>query len=115
MGRRLALRADVRSVSRTTRGTSPPVQVALPTAAPRSRRPYLEAFGTQRVDFGATVASITFGAADLDAPMAAADPRLAGNLRWHARLAPVPAAGHLPRDLPAGARRDDRVRRSVTS
>jgi hypothetical protein len=42
-----------------------PVRVTFRTAAPRSHRPFVEAFGTQRVVFGAAVTSITFSAADL--------------------------------------------------
>jgi AraC-like DNA-binding protein len=55
--------------------------VTLPSAAPRSPRPFIEAFGTRQVEFGAPASSVTFGPADLAAPMTGADPLLAGILR----------------------------------
>ena len=69
-----------------------PVHVALPTAAPRSRHPFVEAFGTYRVDFGAPVSSVTFRAADLGMPMTGADPRLTSILRRYAASLPPPRA-----------------------
>jgi AraC-like DNA-binding protein len=73
-----------------------PAQVAVPTAAPRSRHSFVEAFGTHRVDFGAPVSSITFRAADLGMPMTGADPRLAGILRRYAASLPPPQAVTFP-------------------
>ncbi len=67
-----------------------PAHVALAQPPPRSHRAFTGTFGTRRIDFGAPVTTFTLRAADLDLPMPAADPVLAGILRRYASTLPQP-------------------------
>ncbi|GAB4589526.1 AraC family transcriptional regulator [Nocardia sp. IFM 10818] len=65
--------------------------------APRDHSALIEAFGTDRIEFGAPDDSITFAAADATAPLHRADPVLGDLLRSHADLVlassrPIPDA-----------------------
>ncbi|MCC3327332.1 AraC family transcriptional regulator [Nocardia abscessus] len=63
-----------------------PERVAFSRPAPPDHRVLAEAFGTDRIDFGAPVDAITFTEADATAPLVRADPLLADLLRSHADL-----------------------------
>jgi AraC-like DNA-binding protein len=63
-----------------------PERVAFSRPAPADHRVLAEAFGTDRIDFGAPVDEITFTEADATAPLVRADPLLADLLRSHADL-----------------------------
>jgi AraC-like DNA-binding protein len=67
-----------------------PLRVAFSQAAPASYGEFTHALGTSRIDFGATVTTITFRTGDLRLPMVGADPALARLLRQYAALLPVP-------------------------
>lgn len=67
-----------------------PVRVGFAQPAPRSHRPVAEAFGTRQVDFDLPVNTLTFRKADLNLPLRAADPVLAGILRRYAATLPLP-------------------------
>jgi AraC-like DNA-binding protein len=58
-----------------------PSRVEFAGAAPRSHGELADAFGTDRIDFGAEVSTMTFSRADLDVPLLRADPALAQILR----------------------------------
>ncbi|MFB4294457.1 helix-turn-helix domain-containing protein [Nonomuraea sp. ATR24] len=62
-----------------------PVRVTLPCAPPRRHAYLIEAYGTDRLEFGAELPSVTFSAADARARLPRADPALARILREHAR------------------------------
>jgi AraC-like DNA-binding protein len=73
--------------ARAQAGTGQPVlptRVTFAHRAPRSHRAFTETFGTRRVDFGASATTFSIRASDLDLPMQAADPVLAGILRRYA-------------------------------
>ncbi|MFE3446781.1 helix-turn-helix domain-containing protein [Nocardia sp. NPDC059180] len=63
-----------------------PARITFSHPAPREYLTLTEAFGTDRIDFDAPADTITFTEADATAPMARADPALAGLLRSHAEL-----------------------------
>lgn len=63
-----------------------PVRVTFGHPAPRDHRALIEGFGTHRIDFDAPADTITFAAADAQAPLLRADPALADLLRSHADL-----------------------------
>jgi AraC-like DNA-binding protein len=67
-----------------------PAHVSFAQAPPRSRRRFIETFGTGAIDFGAPVTTFTLRDADLDLPMPGADPVLAGILRRYAETMPRP-------------------------
>ncbi|MEU6785130.1 AraC family transcriptional regulator ligand-binding domain-containing protein [Nonomuraea angiospora] len=68
-----------------------PVRVHLPRRSPAAPRQLMELFGTRRVEFDTGEPSITFGRADMEAPLPRADPALAAILDDHARLSVVAA------------------------
>lgn len=76
-----------------------PSRVTFPVVAPRSHRLLAEAFGTQRMVFGAPTASVSFSPADLDTRMMAADARLTGMLRRFAASLPFPRPDSFPETL----------------
>ncbi len=63
-----------------------PVRLTFGRPAPREHRTLIEAFGTGHIDFDAPADTITFAAADAEAPLVRADPALAELLRGHADL-----------------------------
>ncbi len=67
-----------------------PVRITLRQRAPRSHRAFVEAYGTNRIEFDAPADSITLRAADLELPLATADPVLAGIVRRYATIVPMP-------------------------
>jgi AraC-like DNA-binding protein len=67
-----------------------PIRLAFKQQAPRSHRAFSEAFGTSKVDFGASSTTFTFRARDLDRPMLGADPALARILARYAAMLPPP-------------------------
>jgi AraC-like DNA-binding protein len=74
-----------------------PVRVAFAQPAPRSHHRLAEALGTDRIDFGAPLTTITLRAGDLDLPLRTADPALASILTRYAETIPRPPAGFLER------------------
>jgi AraC-like DNA-binding protein len=58
-----------------------PSRVEFAGPAPRSHAELAEAFGTERIAFGAEISAMTFSHADLDLPLRRADPVLARILR----------------------------------
>jgi len=80
--------------ARAQAGTEQPVlptRVTFAQRAPRSHGAFTEAFGTRRIDFAASATTFSIRASDLDLPMLAADPALAGILRRYAgSLIPPP-------------------------
>ncbi|WP_280236412.1 AraC family transcriptional regulator [Nocardia cyriacigeorgica] len=75
-----------------------PARLTFSHPAPREYRTLTEAFGTQRIEFDAPADTITFTAADAEAPLARADPALAELLRSHADLV-LAAARPIPGPL----------------
>ncbi len=74
---------------RAREATGRPVRTARVTfghPAPQRHSILTEAFGTDRIEFGAPADSITFHAADAAAPLRRADPALGALLRGHADL-----------------------------
>lgn len=67
-----------------------PAHVVFAQPPPCSHRPFIETFGTHRIDFGAPAASFTLRPQDLDLPMPGADPALAAILRRYASTLPRP-------------------------
>lgn len=65
-----------------------PVRVGFRQRAPRRQDEFVEAFGTDRIDFDVSVDSITLRTADLQLPLRTADSALAAILRRHAALLP---------------------------
>ncbi|MGF6883573.1 AraC-like DNA-binding protein [Nocardia sp. GAS34] len=83
-----ALMANVTRARRVTETAVNPVRVCLRQQAPRQHREFIEAFGTERIDFGAPTDRITFRTADLTLPLRTADPMLAAVLRRYAATQP---------------------------
>lgn|GEM_PF-1987565 len=73
-----------------------PARMTLRQSAPRALGPFVEAFGTDRIDFGAPCDSMTLRAADLALPLRTADPVLAGILRRHAEVLATPRLDGVP-------------------
>nr|WP_245400867.1 AraC family transcriptional regulator ligand-binding domain-containing protein [Nocardia albiluteola] len=65
-----------------------PTRITLRQKQPRHHGRFVEAFGTQRLEFGAPIDSITLRRADLARPLRTADPALARILREHAASLP---------------------------
>ncbi|BDU02857.1 AraC family transcriptional regulator [Nocardia sputorum] len=63
-----------------------PERVVFSGPAPADHRVVIEAFGTDRIEFGGPVDAVVFAEADARAPLVRADPRLAELLRSHADL-----------------------------
>ncbi|MGI5222708.1 AraC family transcriptional regulator ligand-binding domain-containing protein [Nocardia sp. CA-290969] len=63
-----------------------PARITFSHPAPREHRALTDGFGTRRIEFGAPADTITFAAADAQAPLQRADPALAELLRSHADL-----------------------------
>ncbi len=67
-----------------------PVRVAFAQSAPRSSRPFAEALGTPRIDFGGPTTTFTFRNADLGLRLQGADPVLSRILRGYADTLVLP-------------------------
>ncbi|WP_232235952.1 AraC family transcriptional regulator ligand-binding domain-containing protein [Nocardia sp. BMG51109] len=67
-----------------------PIRVALRQRAPRDRSLFVEVFGTTAIEFGSPVDVMTFRAADMELPLATADPALAEVLQPLADALPPP-------------------------
>ncbi|MFI5777550.1 AraC family transcriptional regulator ligand-binding domain-containing protein [Nocardia sp. NPDC051570] len=78
-----------------------PIRVSLRQRAPRDLSAFTDVFGTAVIEFGAPVDAMTFRAADMDLPLATADPVLAEVLR--------PLAAALPPPPPLAAAWPERV------
>ncbi len=63
-----------------------PARITFSHPAPREHRVLIDGFGTHRIEFDAPADTITFAAADAEAPLQRADPALAQLLRSHADL-----------------------------
>ncbi|MCO6006146.1 AraC family transcriptional regulator ligand-binding domain-containing protein [Actinoallomurus purpureus] len=61
-----------------------PLAIGFDHPAPPNRGAYVEAFGTERIDFGLPATTFTLSASDLDLPLRGADPALAAVLRRYA-------------------------------
>ncbi|MEU4313556.1 AraC family transcriptional regulator ligand-binding domain-containing protein [Nocardia sp. NPDC024068] len=86
-----ALAAVVTRARNATGRDVHPVRIRFRQAAPRRYQPFVEMFGTRQVEFGAPTDQITFRTADLELPLATADPALAPILvRCAAALPPPP-------------------------
>lgn len=69
-----------------------PLGVSFAHRAPRRLQPYAQPFGDARLEFGAGEDAITLHRADLERPLATADPALAAIILRAAAACPVPAA-----------------------
>ncbi|WP_157355371.1 AraC family transcriptional regulator ligand-binding domain-containing protein [Nocardia terrae] len=67
-----------------------PARVTLSQPAPRRAGPFVAAFGTDRIEFGASADSMTLRTRDLELPLRTADPVLATIVHGHADAAPTP-------------------------
>ncbi|MEU1982323.1 AraC family transcriptional regulator ligand-binding domain-containing protein [Nocardia sp. NPDC019395] len=100
-----ALAAVVTRARNATGRDVHPVRIRFRQSAPRRYQPFVDMFGTRRVDFGAPTDQITFRTADLALPLRTADPALAAILgRCAAALPPPPRlevswAGHVQQAL----------------
>ncbi|MEC3952630.1 AraC family transcriptional regulator ligand-binding domain-containing protein [Nocardia sp. CDC153] len=87
-GRELAMQWGLAAIVQRGRlvTTAPvsPSRITFCQSAPRSHARMTETFGTQAIEFGAPVDTITFRKADLETPLHTADPRLAAILRDYA-------------------------------
>ncbi|MBB5911985.1 AraC-like DNA-binding protein [Nocardia transvalensis] len=82
-----------------------PIRVSLRQRAPRDRAPYIQAFGTPAIEFGAPVDAMTFRAIDMELPLTTSDPVLADVLQ--------PLAAALPPPPPLDTAWPDRVGRAL--
>ncbi|NUR95382.1 MAG: AraC family transcriptional regulator [Kribbellaceae bacterium] len=87
-GAELAVQAAYAStlarIRAATREPVVPVRIALRQPPPRKLRGFVDAFGTDHIDFGASYNGMTMRARDLALPLRTADPTLAAILRDHA-------------------------------
>lgn len=67
-----------------------PARIAFAQPPPRAHHAFTETFGTRQIEFRAPVTTFTLRAADLDLPVASADPVLARILRRYAATLPRP-------------------------
>ncbi|MFE6834165.1 AraC family transcriptional regulator ligand-binding domain-containing protein [Streptomyces sp. NPDC057705] len=82
--RACALGLYQRRLGEAAQRTLVPVRVALAARTPARHDALTELYGTRTIEFEAPVSSITFRAADLNAPSPHAQPGLSGVLRRHA-------------------------------
>ncbi|MGI5217117.1 AraC family transcriptional regulator ligand-binding domain-containing protein [Nocardia sp. CA-290969] len=85
-----ALAAVVTRARHATGRDVHPVRIRFRQPAPRQYRPFVDMFGTRRVEFGAPTDRITFRATDLALPLRTADPALAAILGRCAEVLPPP-------------------------